>query len=1183
MKDVFKEFKPSSWAINNRTSVYLLTIIITLVGLFTYNALPKEQFPQITIPTIYVSTIYPGTSPENMEKLVTKEIEKQCKSIKGLKKITSNSFQDFSLVKVEFNTGVDISKAKEDVKDAVDKAKASTSFPKDLPQPPDVQDINLSDLPILYVNISGNYDLKKLKKYADDLKDKIEGLKGINKVDEAGGLDREVQINVDMNKMAAAKISFADIEQAVGNENHTISGGTVKMDGERRDLAVKEEYKSASQIANLIIRTPTGGDVYLKDIAAVKDTFKTQESYASLDGKNVITLDVVKRSGANLIEASADVRKVVAQMEETSFPKDLKIVITGDQSAQTSSTLHDLVNTIIIGFILVTIILMFFMGVTNALFVAMSVPLSMFLAFMVMPAIGFSMNMIVMFSFLLALGIVVDDAIVVIENTHRIFNNGSMPIQQAAKIATGEVFLPVFAGTMTTLAPFVPLAFWKGVVGSFMFFLPVTLIITLLASLFVAYIINPAFAVDFMKPHQDKKAGSSKWTRGTKITCVIFLAIAAILYLGGGFGLGNFTLTLLFLFLINKFLLENLVLRFQQKTWPGIQNWYVGLLEKSLRHAGALLGGTFLLLIFSFIFFAIRGPKVVFFPSADPNFVYVYLNMPIGTDQAHTNEVLKIVEHRVDSVLGINYQTGKRNPVVTSVITNVAIGAADPNTDDAFGTQPQKGKVTVAFVGYDQRHGVSTQKYLDQIREAVKGIPGTQITVDKEASGPPLPKPIAVEITGDNLDSLIATSNRLLRFINNQQIGGIESLRSDFDNDKPEVVFDLDREMANREGISTGQIGSDLRTAVFGTEVSRFRDPKADDDYPINLRVEEDQRNNVDLLRNLTETYRDMAMGGAIRQVPLSDFADIRYVNTYGGIKRENEKRIITLSSNVLNGYNANDVVKKIAAAIQEYKMPEGITAKMGGDQADQQETMSFLGHAMLIAIGLIFLILILLFNSISKTLIIMSEVGLSIIGVLLGVSLFKMNLSIVMSGIGIVALAGIVVRNGILLVEFTDLMLEQGLTIQAALLEAGRTRMTPVLLTATATILGLIPLAFGTNIDFVTLFTHLNPHIFFGGDSAAFWSPLCWTMIFGLSFATFLTLVLVPCMYLIAYRLYPMKTFYGGKWISFTAFFPPLFLLLWMGYAIWGPSSKKMDLPSGETLKGGDSGVGGGILEKPV
>ena len=511
MKDLDKEFKPSSWAIENRTAIYVLTTILLIAGYIAYNSLPKENFPEISVPKIFVKSIYPGTSPANMETLVTKQIEKQIKSAQGLKKVTSNSYQDFSFITAEFNAGVDIKIAKQRIKDAVDKAKSD--LPSDLPDDPEVLDINLSDLPIMYLNISGDYDLKTLKKYADDLKDRVESLPEISGVDIVGALDPEVEINVDLNKMSASQISFYDIQQAIGTENISASGGTVPIDGVRRTLNIKKEFGSAEEIANTVIKTPSGGSVYLKDFANVVDGFKEQESYARLNGKNVITLNVKKRSGENLIEASDKIRGIIAEMQVKQFPKGLEIVTTGDQSDKTRVTLHDLINTIVIGFILVSLILMFFMGITNALFVALSVPLSMCVAFLFMPTIGFTMNMIVLFSFLLALGIVVDDAIVVIENTHRIFDNGKVAIKQAAKMAAGEVFLPVFSGTMTTLAPFVPLAFWPGIIGEFMFFLPITLIITLLASLVVAYIINPVFAVDFMESHDPHEVYQPKFDR----------------------------------------------------------------------------------------------------------------------------------------------------------------------------------------------------------------------------------------------------------------------------------------------------------------------------------------------------------------------------------------------------------------------------------------------------------------------------------------------------------------------------------------------------------------------------------------------------------------------------------------------------------------------------------------------
>jgi len=1116
MKDVFKEFKPSSWAIDNRTAVYFITIFITLVGLMTYINLPKEKFPEIKIPQIIVQTVYPGTSPENMENLVTKPIEKQVKNLTGVKKVTSNSFQDYSVVIVEFNTDVLVDKAKVDVKDAVDKAKQD--LPKNLPNQPEVKDIDLSEVPILSVNISGNYDLNRLKVYADKVKDNIEAMREIKRVDRVGSPEREIQINVDLYKMQAAGFTFDDIGNTVAAENVSTTAGEVTMGNQKRILSVRDEFKTADQIGNIIVKNQQGKAIYLKDIANVVDSFEEQKSYARLDNKNVITLNVIKAKGANLIEASDKIQALLKDMEaKQEVPKDLTIVSTGDQSQTTRDTLHDLINTIIIGFLLVTIILMFFMGVTNALFVAMSVPLSCAIAFLIMPSIGFTLNMIVLFSFLLALGIVVDDAIVVIENTHRIYDNGKMDIRKAAKLATGEVFLPVLSGTATTLMPFIPLAFWKGVIGSFMFFLPVTLIITLLASLAVAYIINPVFAVSFMKP--ETPAGEKvdhSFTKRDKVVAVVFAALALLSYVGHAIGFANFVVFIYIFIILEKYVFSKWIHSFQHKVWPAFREWYTRWLKRSLKHPGWVLIVTLLLLPLSIALYMQRKPPFVFFPSAEPNFAYVYLNLPVGTDQAYTNQVLKELEQRVDKVIGNDPAKGVHNPIVQSVIANVTVDAVDPNSGE-IGDFPNKGKITVAFVPYADRHGQSTTKYLEDIRDAVKSYPGAEVTVDKEAGGPPLPKPIVIEMTCDNLDTLVSVSEQLKRFLDTKQIAGVEQLRSDFDANKPEIVFDLNRERMDNEGISTYTVAMNLRTAIFGKEISRFRD--ANDDYPINLRLMQSQRGDIDAVRNMPIVYRDMGMGGVIRTVPVSAFADIQYGTTYGGIKRKNEKRIISLSSNVISGFNDNDVVAAVQRELDEFHAPGSVMIRMGGQQEDQKDTMSFLGSAMLIAMGLILLILILQFNSISRTLIIMSEVLFSIAGVMMGYAAFGNTFSMVMSGIGIVALAGIVVRNGILIIEFMDMMLHEGMTPYDAIVEAGRTRMTPVLLTATAACLGLVPLGVGLNIDFGTLLTDLNPHIFFGGDSQAFWSSLAWTMIYGLSFATLLTLIVVPAMLLLSFR----------------------------------------------------------------
>ena len=1128
MKELIKEFKPSSWSIDNRTAIYIFTIIITLAGLSAYLNLPKEQFPEIKLPQIIVQTIYPGTSPENMENLVSKQIEKQVKNLTGVKKVTSNSFQDYSVVIVEFNTDVKVDKAKRDVKDAVDKAKKD--LPKNLPNEPEVKDIDLSELPILYVNLSGNYDLNKLKKYADKIKDKVEALKEIKRVDVVGALEREIQINVDLYKMQAAGIGFDDIERGVASENLSATPGQVSMNNQKRILSIKNEFKSVDQIQQIIVKNAFGKAVYLRDIADIKDAFQEQKSYARLYGKNVITLNIIKASGQNLINASDKINALLEDMQAQELPNDLSVVVTGDQSETTRNTLHDLVNTIIIGFILVTFILMFFMGVSNALFVAMSVPLSCAIAFLVMPTIGFTLNMIVLFSFLLALGIVVDDAIVVIENTHRIFDNGKMPIKKAAKLATGEVFLPVLSGTLTTLIPFIPLAFWSGVIGQFMFYLPITLIITLLASLFVAYIINPVFAVDFMKPHNPNDTGVRLFTKKDKIIMVIAVTIILLSYITRSWSFGNFILLLYGFVLLEKFVLEKWIHSFQNKTWPAFQNWYTTILNRSLNHPFKVLGIAGLICVLSIVVVAIRKPNVVFFPSGQPNFTYVYLNMPVGTDQAYTNEVLKTIETKVYKALDMDPAKNKKNVMVKSIISNVTVGAIDPNSGEV-GEFPNKGKITVAYVPFAEREGGNTNDCLMKIREAVKGVPGAEITVDKEQGGPPLPKPIVIEISGDNLDSLVHTADRLKRELKLKQIPGVEELRSDFQSSNPEIVFDLDRQRMNAEGMNTYQVAMGLRTAVFGKEVSRFRD--ANEDYPITLRLAKEQRDNIDAVRNMPITFRDMATG-IVRTIPISSFATIDYATTYGGIKRKNQKRIISLSSNVLTGFNENEVVASVTEAIKDFNAPSGVQLKMGGQQEEQAETMGFLGNAMFIAVALIFLILVMQFNSFSRTIIIMTEIIFSVFGVMLGCGLFKTDISIVMSGIGIVALAGIVVRNGILLVEFMDSKLHEGMEPRAAILEAGRTRMTPVLLTATAAILGLIPLAVGMNIDFATLLSEWNPHIYFGGDSVAFWGPLAWTMIYGLSFATFLTLILVPVMCLLSFQLKDWIKAKKAQWANF-------------------------------------------------
>ncbi len=1158
IKEKFKEFKPTSWSITNKTSIYLVMLFISVIGIYQFLTLPKEQFPDIVIPTIYVQTIYVGNSPKDIENLVTRPIEKQIKGITGAKisKLTSTSQQDYSAITVEFDTKVETTVALQKVKDAIDKAKQD--LPNDLTQVPTALEVNLSDQPIMYVNLSGDYDMVRLKKFADDLKDKLEGLSQINRIDIVGAPEREFQINVDNFRMQTAGITFDDISNAVQRENMDISGGLLDVGSMKRNLQLKGQFKTVYDIEKVLVRNTGGFPIYLKDIATIKDTTKNAESYARLDGKNVVTLNIIKRSGENLIETSEGVKKTVEEAKGVLYPTNLKTIITGDQSIRTKTSFNDLVNSIIIGFILVLIVLMFFMGVTNAFFVALSVPLSMFVAFVFLPGADLivgthvTLNFIVLFALLFGLGIIVDDAIVVIENTHRIFTEGrgKMSVVAAAKMAAGEVFIPVLAGTLTTLAPFFPLLFWPGLIGRFMVYLPIMLIFTLAASLLVAFFMNPVFAVDFMN-HPEDENKESKSAIFKKPVFWIVIAAGIVLDIFGASFMGNLLLFFMVLVVLNRYFFTDAIHYFQNHALPWIMGKYESLLRWALtgwRPVHLLLGIIGLLFISVFIFYAsVKSNRVgiVFFPQGDPNQIYVYLKLPVGTSVKYTDSVVQMLEKKVNKVLNVDAATGKQNPVVESVISNVAIGASDPTSGDRS-TRSELGRIQVSFVEFEKRHGLSTRPYLDQVRAEMKGIPGAEISVTQESSGPPTDPPVNIESASEDFDGLVKTAVNLKNYLDSIQVPGVEELKMDVDLNNPEITLTVDRERALIQGVSSAQIGQAIRTGLFGKEISKIKEGK--DEYKIQLRNDELQRKDLSNLLNMRVSFRDMATG-LTKNIPISTLVKVEPTNTFGSVKRKNQKRLITLRSNVLTtkGYNATGVNQELSKYIDAFtKKSEGVTIKQTGEGEQQLETVQFLLKALIVALMIILFVLVIQFNSISKPVIILTEIVFSVIGVLLGFSITGMEVSGLMTGLGIVGLAGIVVKNGILVIEFADELRSRGMKTREAIIQAGKTRIIPVLLTALAAILAFIPIAVGFNINFVTLFSDLNPHIFFGGDSNAFWKPLSWTIIFGLAFAFFMTLVLVPAMYLIAERLKrPMRNMFGGKWISFLGIPPLIFLFM--------------------------------------
>jgi multidrug efflux pump len=1149
----FKEFKPTSWAVDNKTAIYIIAILISAYGLLKFNTMPKEQFPDIVVPTISITTVYVGNSPKDIENLVTRPIEKQLKGISGAKvnKITSKSQTDFSLIIVEFDTDIKTELAKQKVKDAVDKAQ--TDLPTDLTQLPNVQEFAFSEMPIMYVNVSGDYDGVQLKKYADKMQDKFEELPEITRAEIVGAPEREVQINVNPYAMQTARISFTDISNAINYENRDITGGLIPVGDMKRTLRVRGQFASALDMQNIVVRSSAqGSTVYLRDIAEIIDTIKETESFARLDGKNVVTLNIVKRSGENLINAADKIKGLVSEMQTNEeLPRNLNVVITGDQSKQTKTSFKDLVNTIVIGFVLVLLVLMFFMGVTNAFFVALSVPLSVFVAFMFLPIadgiIGTSvtLNFIVLFALLFGLGIIVDDAIVVIENTHRIYNNGKVPIVRSAKEAAGEVFIPVMAGTATTLAPFFPLLFWKGLIGKFMIYLPTMLILTLAASLIVAFIFNPVFAVSFMK-QEGREYEKPKSEVFRNPTFFAFIGFGVLCHLFGFHGFANFLLFMAVLMVLNRYALRSIIHTFQERILPGLMNRYETLLRwvlKGRRPVWALVT-LFLLFPFSIGLLILRGNPSTFFPSGDPNFVYVYLKMPVGTDIKYTDSITRILEQRVTKVLE-KEKPGMPGGIVESIIANVAVSANSP-TDNNRSTQPNLGRIQVSFVEYEKRDGKKTKPYMDEIRKVAQGIPGASIVVAQEDGGPPTDPPVNIEIAGDQFEEISKVATDLQNYLDTNKVYGIENLKMDVDLTNPEISVLVDREKAMMQGITTGQVGSEIRTAVFGKEVSKLKE--GEDEYKIQLRYNDLQRNNLTDILGMRITFMDMNTM-RVKSIPLSAVASIDYTNTAGAIGRKNVKRTIQLQSNVIDPSLTAKVNKELAGHIANFRtksrIPSDVTIKLTGQGEQEAETQAFLFNALLIALGIIFLILVLQFNSMSKPFIVLTEIFFSVIGVLLGYAFTGMTIATIMLGVGVVGLAGIVIKNGILLIEFTDELRGRGYKTREAAIQAGKIRIIPVMLTAIATILGLLPLAVGFNIDFVTLFTRLNPHIFFGGDSVVFWGPLSWTIIFGLIFAFFLTLIMVPGMYLIAERLRrPMEQFYGTKFIALFGFTGPLFFV---------------------------------------
>ena len=1118
-----RSFKLTNLSLKNKTTIFILTFLLTIFGLVSYKSMPKSLYPDIVMPTIMVQTVYPGNSPADIENLITRPIEKELKSIKGIKKLTSSSLQDNSSIIVEFNTDIELKTALQDVKDGVDKAKGD--LPSDLDLDPIVMDIDFSEFPILNINLSGDFSLDELKVYAEYLQDEIETFGEISKVEITGLLNKEVLIEADLHLMESSKISFRDIEDAVRFENISIAAGDVLISDLRRTVRTSAEFKSAKEIGNIIVKHEKGNIVYLKDIAKVTNGYEERESFARLDSDPVVSLNVVKKAGQNLLVATDKIMALLAQSKSSNqIPKNLNISITNDQSEQTRDQLSNLENSIIFGVILVVLTLLFFLGLRNALFVGLAIPLSMFISFVVFGGMGTTMNMVVLFALILALGMLVDNAIVVIENIDRLFNKEGLSRMEAAKKGVGEIAIPIISSTATTLAAFFPLLFWDDLMGEFMGYIPMTLIIVLGSSLFVALVINPVFAATFIQKETRLKPQKKKIQK----TAIVLAVLSVFLYIIGSKLLGSLALVFSLLSLVNGFYFTPWSYWFQDVLLVRLEKKYSSILNWAFngRQPIKLLAGTFGLLIFSIVFFALMKPNVEFFPVNEPKYINVFLELPTGTDVNYTDSVSKLVEKKIENILE-PYQSA-----VSSVLTNVGSGTADPNEmGGSMGITPNKARITINFLEYRFRNGVVTGDVMKELSANLSGMPGVEVTVDKNRDGPPMGRPINIEISGEDFDQLLAISEEVQNIIDNEKIDGIEGLKVDLELNKAELLVNIDRDMTRRMGVSTSQVGATIRTALFGKELSKFKD--GEDEYPIVLRLADKYRYNVSSLMNQRITFRSQS-SGKIMQIPVSAVADYSYNNTYGSVNRKDLKRQVTIYSNVVEGYNESIINSQIKKVLENYNLPAGYNLQFTGKQQEQEQSQAFLSKALMIAIALITIILVSQFNSVFKPIIIIMTVLFSTIGVFLGLAIFNMDFVIIMTGIGIVSLAGIVVNNAIVLIDYIDLLksrkrielgLEENVTLDRkdaieCIKKGGEKRLRPVLLTAITTVLGLFPLATGMNINFSKLLTELNPEIFFGGDNALFWGPMAWTVIFGLTFATFLTLVIVPVMYLLSDKL---------------------------------------------------------------
>ena len=1134
----FKGFGLTTLSVKNTKTVFLIAIVIVIGGMLAYQSMPKENFPELKIPEIYIGIAKPGSSPQYMSEKISQSIEKEIGGIKLVDEINSNSVHGYTTIRVKFDFKMPVDEALQKVKDAVDQARTKSDFPQ-LPAEPNIFELDPSKMPILNINLRSE-NASVLKEVSEELEKQLEELPEISEVDIRGLPLQEMRIEVDPIKAQSVKVTLDDIQNAVSAENQTIPGGEILMDGIRKTVRIEGEYKSAEELKRTVVKQDEFLPVYLEDVAEVYFGNADTTSFAREFGVAVVMLDVKKQGGENLLVASDKINNIISESQSNgAIPKSVEVSLTNDQSNVTRDMVSNLENSIILGIILVVGVLLFFLGLRNALFVGVAIPLSMLMSFLILNSMGITLNVMVLFSLVLALGMLVDNGIVIVENIYRYMDEGNSSYTSVVQ-GVGEVAWPIISSTATTVAAFVPLALWPGIIGEFMKFLPMTLMIVLASSLFVALVINPVLAVTYMKVTQ-----SQPNKKKIVISSLFFTSLGIFFIVFGWVSLGNFVAFIGLLSLVNLFIFLPGTKTFQNKFLPRLERVYEKFLRFAIKGKRPLvfLGGTILLLIFSLGLFAIFPPKVEFFPNNEPQYVNIFISHPIGTDIGVTNETTLKVEADLNKILNeymdADDTTGipQDERLIKSIISQVGEGTSDPAQGVTMGNTPHKARITVNFCEFQFRQRTKTSDVLKKIQAGLRGKYNAdiEITASKNESGPPQGAPINIEVTGrGEYKDLIAAAENIKNYLDRKGVAGVEKLKLNVDANRPEIPITVDRDQIRKLNASTYQVGMAIRKSLLGQDISTYTIDE--ESHDIVVKFDSESRNNLNAILDQRLVFRNNQ--GKLMNIPVrSVIEDPKESTSYSAVIRKDQIPLVTITSNVTEGFNANEVVKVMKKEMEtfekENQLSAGIKYRFAGQQDEQAKEMAFLSKALMVALFLVLLIIVSQFNSYSAPTVILLTVLLSLIGVFLGLVISGQNFVVIMTMIGIISLAGVVVNNAIVLIDYTNSLRkrkriekelgENELLSNEDLLECtiqgGKTRLRPVLLTAITTILGLIPLAIGFNIDFVGLFSSYEPNIFLGGDNNMFFAPMAWTIIYGLTFATFLTLVILPAVYLLSYR----------------------------------------------------------------